>query len=53
MMPVPDCIQKFLATLSGDDLQAVYLWAVNAAPSNDVSLAIQDATQSKGNDVYE
>lgn len=49
---VPKVFSTWLASLKGPDAQAMYRMAVSAAPANGVSLAIQDATQSEGNDDY-
>jgi hypothetical protein len=49
---MPGFFQAYLAGLTGPAAQAMYEWVVSAGPSNYVSLAIQDATQGRGNDVY-
>lgn len=53
MNPIlPKVLADFLASLEGEDAQLVYQMAVKVTPPNDVTEAIKDATQGKGNDNY-
>lgn len=49
---MPGFLQAYLTGLADHQAGAVYDWVISAGPSNYVSLAIQDATQGRGNDVY-
>jgi hypothetical protein len=49
---IPTIFAQWLALLSATDAEAMYQMAVEAAPSNYVTLAIQDITQPQGNDDY-
>jgi hypothetical protein len=51
-MNLPDFFAAYLAALTDDQAQAMYLLACND-PGTQIRDAIMDATQSRGNDVYE